>query len=93
MKVAISYGTSLDDSDYLSFNIKNIELYKFLNDLGIKIKKENDSEIEYEVGKHIFHDVFWEWTILKVDDLILIISFKQGIKRIAKGHHSIKKII
>ena len=47
MKVAISYGTSLDDSDYLSFNIKNIELYKFLNDLGIKIKKENDSEIEY----------------------------------------------
>ena len=57
MKVAISYGTSLDDSDYLSFNIKNIELYKFLNDLGIKIKKENDSEIvefaRFEKGEGI----------------------------------------
>lgn len=70
-------------------NVDNLEI---IND-SKEVKKENDSEIEYEVGEHIFHDVFGEGTILKVDDLILIISFKQGIKRIAKGHHSIKKII
>lgn len=57
-----------------------------------EVKKENDSEVEYEIGEHIFHNLFKEGTILRVDDLILIILFKQGIKRIAKGHHSIKKI-
>ncbi len=69
-------------------NVNNLEIIDNLKEA----KKENDSEIEYEVGEHIFHNVFGEGTILKVDDLILIISFKQGIKRIAKGHHSIKKI-
>lgn len=69
-------------------NVDNLEI---IND-SKGVKKENDSEIEYEVGEHIFHDAFGKGTILKADDLFLIISFKQGIKRIAKGHHSIKKI-
>lgn len=70
-------------------NVNNLEIIDNLKE----VKMKNEDEIEYEVGEHIFHDVFGEGTILKVDDLILIISFKQGIKRIAKGHHSIKKII
>lgn len=69
----------------------NIDDLEIINNLK-EVKKENNSEIEYEAGEHIFHDFFGEGIILNVDNFIVTIAFKQGIKRIAKGHPSIKKI-
>lgn len=49
---------------------------------------------DYSVGEHIYHDVFNEGIILSVDGSILTVAFchPYGIKKLLKGHKSIKKM-
>lgn len=52
-----------------------------------------DQHATYIVGDHVTHDQFGEGVIIDVQKMILTIAFKHpiGIKKIIKGHKSIKK--
>ena len=56
--------------------------------------KNINQYIEYEIGEKISHDEFKEGMIVGIDKSILTIAFKYpyGIKKIMKGHKSIRKV-
>lgn len=58
-------------------------------------KKTNtiDKNAEYQIGDHIIHDQFGEGVVVGIDKSILTIAFAHphGIKKLLKGHKSIKK--
>lgn len=64
---------------------------------SIQIKASQDKYIDkhatYEVGDHIIHDIFGKGIIVGVDKSILTIAFPHphGIKKLMKGHKSIRK--
>jgi len=53
-----------------------------------------DSSAEYTVGEKIYHDIFNEGIVISVDGSVLTIAFSHpyGVKKLLKGHKSIKKI-
>jgi len=61
-------------------------------------KKNNNSNInideEYSIGEKLIHNEFGEGVIISVDKSILTIAFPHpyGIKKIMKGHNSVKKV-
>lgn len=61
-------------------------------------KKNNNSNIntdeEYSIGEKLIHNEFGEGVIIGVDKSILTIAFPHpyGIKKIMKGHNSVKKV-
>ncbi len=62
---------------------------------GIPIKSRNiDDSIEYQAGEKVIHTEFGEGVIITVDKSILTIAFPHpfGIKKIMKGHKSIRKV-
>ena len=71
-------------------------LEKDNNEETIKIKNVDmvDNSIEYKVGDKIIHDTFKQGIIIGVDKSILTIAFPHpiGIKKLLKGHKSIKKV-
>lgn len=59
------------------------------------IKREMiDNNTEYNIGDKIIHDVFGNGVVVSVDKSILTIAFPHpiGIKKLMKGHKSIKKV-
>ena len=71
-------------------------LEKDNNEETIKIKNVDmvDNSIEYKVGDKIIHDTFKQGIVVGVDKSILTIAFPHpiGIKKLLKGHKSIKKV-
>ena len=69
--------------------------FKIINNVS---KYENENPIneneEYTPGERINHDKFGEGVIISIDGSILTIAFAHphGIKKLLKGHKSIKKI-
>ena len=61
-----------------------------------KIVKKNmiDTNADYNMGDKIKHDTFGLGVIVGIDKSILTIAFPHpiGIKKLMKGHKSIKKI-
>ena len=60
-----------------------------------KIYKSNiDNNCDYSIGEHVIHEVFGEGVIISVDKFILTIAFPHpyGIKKLMKGHKSIRKV-
>ena len=62
----------------------------------IKQKMHNNVTIntDYNIGEKVTHDIYGEGVIITVDKSILTIAFSHphGIKKIIKGHKSIKKV-
>ena len=62
----------------------------------IKQKMHNNVNIntDYNIGEKVTHDIYGEGVIITVDKSILTIAFSHphGIKKIIKGHKSIKKV-
>ena len=58
-----------------------------------KLQSNIDTHETYEAGEHVFHDSFGEGVIVGVDKSILTIAFPHpyGIKKLMKGHKSIRK--
>lgn len=59
-----------------------------------KIQKEVDETVDYQAGDKIMHDVFGEGVIINMEGSVVTIAFAHphGIKKLLKGHKSIKKI-
>lgn len=53
-----------------------------------------DSSVEYSIGDHIVHDTFGTGVVVGVEKSILTIAFPHptGIKKLLKGHKSIRKV-
>lgn len=53
-----------------------------------------DLNVDYIIGEKIFHDIFKEGVVISIDGSVLTIAFAHphGIKKLLKGHKSIKKI-
>ncbi|MDD4718554.1 MAG: UvrD-helicase domain-containing protein [Bacilli bacterium] len=75
------------DDEYL--DIETIEEEFTFN----KFNNVIDENAEYSVGDRINHDIFGNGYIVAVDGKILTVAFSQkfGIKKLVKGHKSIKK--
>ena len=59
-----------------------------------KVQKAIDEEVDYQAGDKIMHDVFGEGVIISMEGSVVTIAFAHphGIKKLLKGHKSIKKI-
>ena len=92
------YG--MDSVNPVSRFLKEISEYLLESDAKNEeirvIRKENmiDTSAEYGVGDRIKHDTFGMGVIVSVDKSIVSIAFPHpiGIKKLMKGHKSIKKI-
>ena len=66
------------------------------NEAHNNIKFENvvDQTVEYKIGDKIIHDEFGEGIIVGVEKYIISVAFSYpaGIKKLIKGHRSIKKV-
>ena len=65
------------------------------NNIGGKvIKNVIDEDVDYGPGDKIIHDVFGEGVIISIDGSVVSIAFAHphGVKKLLKGHKSIKKI-
>ena len=72
---------------------------EYLDDVKITSNKKRekitiDDSVSYSLGEKIKHDEFGDGVIVGIDKMVLTIAFKFpfGIKKIIKGHSSIKKI-
>ena len=73
---------------------------KYINCLNKKtISKVNisnniDTTLEYNVGDHIYFELYGEGVIVGIKDKILTVAFKHphGIKMLMKGHKNIRKV-
>ena len=72
---------------------------EYLDDIKITSDKKRekitiDDSVSYSLGEKIKHDEFGDGVIVGIDKMVLTIAFKFpfGIKKIIKGHRSIKKI-
>ena len=75
--------------------IERIDSRSFDENLGSNVFKTSiDDSAEYQLGEKIVHDKFGEGIIVGIDKSILIIAFAHphGIKKIMKGHSSIRKV-
>ena len=72
--------------EYLDKDIK--EDSKFNRDEMI------DETAEYSVGDHVIHDIYGEGVVVALGGSVLSIAFSHpyGIKKIMKGHKSIRKV-
>ena len=59
-----------------------------------KLEKVVDEDVDYKPGDKIMHDVFKEGVIISIEGSVVTIAFAHpyGIKKLLKGHKSIKKI-
>ena len=64
------------------------------SDVIIDMKDNIDESVEYKLGDKVDHVIFGRGIIVGIDDSILTIAFPHpyGIKKIIKGHKSIKKV-
>ena len=52
-----------------------------------------DDDASYSVGDKVIHDVYGEGVIVAVSNVLTIaFSHQYGIKKIMKGHRSIRKV-
>ena len=60
----------------------------------ITISTTIDKDVSYNIGDKVIHDIFGEGIIVSMDKSIVTIAFPHphGIKKIMKGHTSIKKV-
>ena len=61
----------------------------------VKFNKEEmiDKTIEYSVGDHVIHDIYGEGVVVAIGTVLSIaFSHPYGIKKIMKGHKSIRKV-
>lgn len=94
------YG--LDNMNPVSRFVKEIsEEYLDMQDLDIMnfnsksfARSRIDETVEYSCGEKVMHDDFGEGVIVSVDKSILTVAFPHpyGIKKLMKGHKSIRKV-
>ena len=71
--------------DYLDKDIKE----------EVKFSKEEmiDKTAEYSVGDHVIHDIYGEGVVVAIGSILTVaFSHPYGIKKIMKGHKSIRKV-
>ena len=71
--------------DYLDKDIKE----------EVKFNKEEmiDKTAEYSVGDHVIHDIYGEGVVVAIGSILTVaFSHPYGIKKIMKGHKSIRKV-
>jgi DNA helicase-2/ATP-dependent DNA helicase PcrA len=53
-----------------------------------------DEDVDYGPGDKVMHDVFGEGVVISIDGSVVSIAFAHphGVKKLLKGHKSIKKI-
>lgn len=53
-----------------------------------------DTNIEYQIGEHIYFDMYGEGVIVGIKDKVLTVAFKHpyGVKTLMKGHKKIRKV-
>lgn len=78
------------DSDYLE---PDFEEKKQSFQFAKKTETLIDKNADYQIGDHIIHDQFKEGIVVGIEKSILTIAFPHpyGIKKLLKGHKSIKK--
>ena len=61
---------------------------------NVKIENTIDKNATYNIGDHIVHDTFGSGVVISVEKMILTIAFPHpvGIKKLMKGHKSIRKV-
>lgn len=64
------------------------------NNKDLKIENTIDKNATYNIGDHIVHDTFGNGVVISVEKMILTIAFPHpiGIKKLMKGHKSIRKV-
>lgn len=64
------------------------------NNKDLKIENTIDKNATYNIGDHIVHDTFGNGVVISVEKKILTIAFPHpiGIKKLMKGHKSIRKV-
>ena len=70
-------------------------LDKDVKESSVKFKKDEmiDKNAEYSVGDHVIHDVYGEGVVVAIGSVLSIaFSHPYGIKKIMKGHKSIRKV-
>ena len=60
----------------------------------VNITNNIDDTLEYNVGDHIYFELYGEGVIVGIKDKILTVAFKHphGIKMLMKGHKNIRKV-
>ena len=57
----------------------------------INVEEVYSSNENYHLGEVVVHDLFGSGAIIKIDDDLLTIAFKDGLKTISKYHKALKK--
>ena len=77
----------------------NLESLNSLNvskstNINTSILNNVDSNAEYNIGDHIYFDLYGEGVIVAIKDKILTVAFKHphGVKMLIKGHKKIRKV-
>ena len=80
------------DSDFIEQH--EAEIVKLHHQKPSMVAKVVDDSVDYQAGDKIMHDVFGEGVIISIDGSVVSIAFAHphGIKKLLKGHKSIKKL-
>lgn len=73
-----------EQSDVVKFPVKSSR----------KIEQNVSDDVDYQAGDKIVHDVFGEGIIISIDGSVVSVAFAHpyGVKKLLKGHKSIKKV-
>lgn len=79
--------------DYINKIDKFHDSIEIINNSSYNVGFVNN-DVQYNVGEKISHDIFGEGIIVNIDGSILSVAFPHpiGVKKLLKGHKSIKKI-
>ena len=90
------YGNRAKNPESRFIKEINDEYINCLNKVSTKVNVSNniDESAEYNVGDHIFFQLYGEGVIVGIKDKILTVAFKHphGIKMLMKGHKNIRKV-
>ena len=98
-KKRMIFGESSYNQPSRFINEINDEYLDTYNDIkeDIKFDKQSmiDDTIEYSIGDKVIHDTYGEGIIVALDKSVVTIAFPHpiGIKKMIKGHKSIRKVV
>ena len=80
------------DSNNIEQTVSNIKTFN--NESNFNKNSLIDLNLDYNIGEHIYHDIFNEGVIVSIDGSVLTVAFAHphGLKKLLKGHKSIKKM-
>lgn len=84
----------IDEINKEYINEEKNELKSIKTNVFQRFEKDINENVDYAAGDKIIHDVFGEGVIISIDGSVVNIAFSHphGVKKLLKGHKSIKKI-